>query len=300
MFRMRSLFVLLTSSLAALLLIAVPTTTLPATAAVTSVSAVSAASVGPRHYYLSIGDSFAFGLQLGELQALIASGNYTPDAFNTGFTDDVASMIRQWLRPDLAVVNYSCPVTGTAEMISTDPDACLFHSFGLALHDEWIGSQLGAAVAFLHAHPGQVSPITVSVGGADISSAINDCSADFACVARSGVFQKVRTNMTVMYNQLRAAAPDADIVYLVPHNITIIDFSGSNPSWSAFDLEMRALAVAHRVKVADAFAAITLAGRTCELTFMCLPPDQSDSHPNDAGYAVMAQLIIQAAHYNIR
>jgi lysophospholipase L1-like esterase len=110
----------------------------------------------------------------------------------------------------------------------------------------------------------------------------------------------VRTNMTVVYDQLRAAAPNADIIYLVPHNFTITDFPGSNPSWAALDLEMRALAAAHRVQVADAFAAITLAGRTCQLTFMCLPPDQSDIHPNDAGYGVMAQLIFQAAHYNHR
>jgi hypothetical protein len=135
--------------------------------------------------------------------------------------------------------------------------------------------------------------ITVSIGGLDISTAINDCSGDVVCVSRSGVFQTVRTNMTVIYDQLRAAAPDADIIYLVPHNFTITDFPCGNPSWAALDVEMRALAAAHRVKVADAFAAITLAGRTCELTFLCLPPDQSDIHPNDAGYAVMAHLIFQ-------
>lgn len=260
--------------------------------------AAAAQATGPRHYYLSLGDSLGFGLQLTRFFAMLNAGTYTPDAFNTGYTDDLAATIRARLRPDLSVVNYSCPAEGTSDMISEDPDACFFHSLGIALHDEYTGSQLGAAVAFLHAHPGQVSPITVSIGGADLSNAIDTCAAQAACVARSGVFATLRANMTTILGQLRAAAPRADIVLLIPHNITIADFPNDNPLWAAFDLEMRTLAVANHARVADAFAGITLTGRTCELTFLCLTGDEMDSHPTDAGYAVMAQLIFHAAGYD--
>ncbi|HKE52385.1 MAG TPA: SGNH/GDSL hydrolase family protein [Actinomycetes bacterium] len=251
---------------------------------------------GPRQYYLSLGDSYGFGLQVIRWLQMLDAGTYTPDAFNTGYTDDLAATIRARLRPDLQVVNYSCPATGVGDMLS--PDGCFFQQVGLALHDEFTGSQLDAATAFLRAHPGQVSPVTISVGGRDMAGAIFDCNAEPHCVAHSGAFQTIRTNLTRILGELRAAAPTADILLLLPHNGTIVDFPHDNPLWAAFVLELRTIAAANHVRVANAFAAITLSGRTCELTDACLPPDVSDSHPNDAGYAVMAQLFYDAAGYS--
>jgi hypothetical protein len=265
-------------------------------AGIPGAAAAAPTPLGPRHYYLSLGDSFGFGLQINRLDAMLEAGTYTPDAFNTGYTDDLAAMIRARLRPDLQVVNYSCPASGTGEMLRAD--GCFFQQIGLALHDEFSGSQLDAATAFLRAHPGQVSPITISIGTADMLSAVEDCSAAPVCVARSGVFRTLRENLTVILGRLRAAAPTADILLLLSHNVTVVDFPGDNPLWAAFVLELRTIAAAHDVRVADAFAAITLTGRTCELTFACLPGDLADAHPNDAGYAVMAGLFYRAAGYS--
>jgi lysophospholipase L1-like esterase len=259
-------------------------------------AAAAPAPLGPRHYYLSLGDSFGFGLQVTRWLAMLDAGTYTPDAFNTGYTDDLAARIRGRLRPHLQVVNYSCPASGTGDMLRAD--GCFFQQIGLALHDEFTGSQLHAATAFLRAHPGQVSPITISIGTADMASAIEDCHAAPACVRRSGVFRTLRQNLTVILGRLRAAAPTADILLLLPHNVTVVEFPGDNPLWAAFVRELRAIASAHKVRMADAFTAITLSGRTCELTFACLPGDLADSHPNDAGYAVMARLFYRAAGYS--
>jgi lysophospholipase L1-like esterase len=258
-------------------------------------AAAAPTPLGPRHYYLSLGDSLGFGLQVTRWLAMLEAGTYTPDAFNTGYTDDLAAMIRARLRPDLQVVNYSCPLTRTGGMLRAD--GCFFQQLGLALHDEFSGAQLDAATAFLRAHPGQVSPITISIGAADMQSAIEDCNAAPACVVHSGVFRTIRENLTVILGSLRAAAPTADIL-LLPHNTTVVDFPGDNPLWAAFVLELRTIAAAHEVRVADAFTAITLSGRTCELTFACLPGDLADPHPNDAGYAVMARLLYRAAGYS--
>src|SRR6266550_5586563 len=60
----------------------------------------------PKQYYLSLGDSLGFGLQGPKLSALLDAGTYTPDAFNTGYTDDFAARMRQ-LRPGQQVVNLS-------------------------------------------------------------------------------------------------------------------------------------------------------------------------------------------------
>jgi lysophospholipase L1-like esterase len=268
----------------------------PLLAGTPAAAAAAPAPLGPRHYYLSLGDSFGFGLQGTRFIEMLDAGTYTPDAFNTGYTDDLAAMIRARLRPDLQVVNYSCPASGTGEMLRAD--GCFFQQIGLALHDEFSGSQLDAATAFLRAHPGQVSPITISISTADMLSAVEDCNAAPVCVARSGVFRTIRTNLTVILGRLRAAAPTADILLLLPHNVTVVDFPGDNPLWAAFVLELRTIAAAHDVRVADAFTAITLSGRTCELTFACLPGDLADAHPNDAGYAVMARLFYRAAGYS--
>ena len=267
-------------------------------AGTTTAAAAASRPLGPRHYYLSLGDSFGFGLQVTRWRATLDAGTYTPDAFNTGYTDDLAAMIRARQRPDLQVVNYSCPATSTGDMLS--PHGCFFQQIGLALHDEFTGSQLHAATAFLRTHPGQVSPITISIGGADMGPAIEDCNAAPECVARSGVFRTIRTKLDVILGTLREAAPTADIVLLLPHNITVVEFPDDNPLWAAFVLELRTTAAAYDVRVADAFTAVTLSGRTCELTFACLPEDLADSHPNDDGYAVMGQLFYQAAGYSRR
>ena len=41
----------------------------------------------PEKFYLSLGDSMAFGLQFDKLFALLDAGTYTPAAFNTGYSD---------------------------------------------------------------------------------------------------------------------------------------------------------------------------------------------------------------------
>ena len=71
----------------------------------------------PKSYYLSVGDSLGFGLQLDKLFALLDAGTYTPDAFNTGYTDDFAAQMRQ-IRPDQQVENLSCGGETTDTMIN--------------------------------------------------------------------------------------------------------------------------------------------------------------------------------------
>ena len=62
------------------------------------------------------------------------------------------------------------------------------------------------------------------------------------------------TNLDVILGRLRVAAPTADIVLLAGHHLTSFDFPASSLAWGAIVLAERAVAAAHRVKVADAFA----------------------------------------------
>ncbi len=77
--------------------------------------------------------------------------------------------------------------------------------------------------------------------------------------------------------------------------LVAVEFPRSNPLWAGVIRELRAVAGRHQVRTADAFATLTLARRTCDLTFACLPPDEADFHPNDSGCAVIARLFRAAA-----
>lgn len=246
----------------------------------------------PKHYYLSLGDSLGFGLQLDKFFAEFDAGTYSPESFNTGYTDVFAALMRP-IRPDLTVVNFSCPGGGgdTTQFLS---DGCFFTDAGLDLHNNFIGSQMGAAETFLRQHPGQVGPITLSTGGDDIGNALYDCNGDPACVAGTGLADRLSSELGQILSRLRAAAPAAEVILLLPHNFALIDLPGTNDVWQTYVEEMRGIAAAHGVRVVDAFSAITLSGRQCELTFLC---STDDPHPTDLGYSVLGHLFFDAAGY---
>ena len=75
-----------------------------------------------------------------------------PTAFDTGYVDDFGLRLRQ-IQPTITTVNYGCPGETTSSFM-TGP--CLWTTLGQQLHDNFSGSQLGAAIAFLKAHPGEV------------------------------------------------------------------------------------------------------------------------------------------------
>jgi lysophospholipase L1-like esterase len=127
----------------------------------------------PKRYYLALGDSIAFGYQ-----AWRARAGLPPSAFNTGYVDVFADRLRR-IQPLLTVVNYGCPGETTTTFLA---GGCPWTSVGFPLHDVFSGSQLGAAVAFLRAHPGVVSPITLTLWGNDVREFVGSCP-DPACVA---------------------------------------------------------------------------------------------------------------------
>ena len=118
-------------------------------------SAAGATSTVPRDYYLALGDSMAYGFQPTK-----AARGLPPSAFDTGYVDVFATRLRA-LAPGVRVVNYGCPGEST---VTFTKGGCPWLAEGKRLHDVFRGSQLDAALAFLRAHPGEVSPITVTLG----------------------------------------------------------------------------------------------------------------------------------------
>lgn len=282
------------SNLRAVVLVALAVAT--ALLAVSTAGASGSATFNPpKAYYLSLGDSIGFGLQVDKLFELLNAGTYAPDAFNTGYTDDFATQMRQ-IRPGQQVVNLSCPLETTDTMID---GGCPFtNDFGLAIHTDYTGSQLGAAIALLRAHPGQVSPITIGIGFNDATGALGDqCNFDPTCIDQSGFVQHLGQNLDRILGALRAAAPNAEIIVVAFYNPFRIYFDPStDQAWNQDYVEVEANAAArNRVLFANGFNAISTTDQLCQLTFLCT---SGDLHPTDGGYQVLANLIDTVSGYN--
>lgn len=246
----------------------------------------------PQSYYLALGDSITYGYQAFKAQA-----NLPPSAYNTGYVDAFATRLRQ-IRPNLTVVNYGCPGESTASFVN---GPCPWTATGHQLHNVFSGTQLQAALEFLRAHRGRVSPITLTLSGNDLPLLLNPCTAggqiDLSCVQANapGFIAGLAERISCILRQLRFAAPDADIIVTGAWDsyVTILTFADS--LYQAVNKAMAEAAAANRATFADPFLLFNPQGdlaaeaqTLCRLSLLCI---QNDSHPSDAGYQALADLI---------
>jgi len=238
----------------------------------------------PQRYYLALGGSMAYGLQP-------TNANKPPAAINTGYADVFAARLRK-LSPKIQVVNYGCPGEST---VTFTRGRCDWLEHGGKLHDAFRGSQLKAAVSFLRAHPGEVSPITVTLWGGDLvplSAGGKRASREITSFA---------SRFDAIVKQLRAAAPTSEIIVSGAWNPEADRLAQVEPLYRSADRAIRRSATASRVRVADMFAALDGPGdtqaqkaRLCSLTFFC---SKGDPHPTNAGYRAMADAFMSASGY---
>jgi lysophospholipase L1-like esterase len=240
-------------------------------------------------YYLALGDSLAQGYQP-------IGGPWSPLGFpgyNQGYPDQLLKLIRQ-PNEQLRVVKLACGGETTTTMIAGSP-WCGVHFPA--------GSQLAEAKAFLQAHQGEVTLVTIDIGGNDLIA------------ADGGGIPAVEANLPTILQQLRDAAgtevPIIGMTYYDPflpgawfgsHDVTVLQ--GAVDGVVGFNGVLEGLYAAAGDPVADvegAFSTTDLGDangngvpddvdNVCAWTWMCFsPPHGPDIHPNDAGYAVIAQ-----------
>jgi hypothetical protein len=256
-----------------------------------SVAAAGDHASRPGAYYLSLGDSLGFGAQFDRIFAMLDAGTYTPDAFDTGYTDVFAVRLRS-LRPGLQVLNLSCPGESAVTMVA---GGCFFTTpppdgFGLAIHVDYDGPQLAAALGVLRAHRGQVDPISISIGAADAGDVIvNRCAFDPACVDASGLRRQLARDVGRILLALRLAAPTSKILVFTAYNQFLIDDPRSAELWrtSYTDVE-RAVSALFGARVVDGTKVISTTAELCALTFVCAT---GDGHPTDEGYRRIGNLM---------
>jgi lysophospholipase L1-like esterase len=244
--------------------------------------------------YLALGDSLAFGYQQAKFNELFPGED--PARFDTGYVDDFGHFLLKTHR-DTSVVNDGCPGETTDSFIA---GPCQYQ-LAFPLHHPYVGgpasSQLSDALAYLNAHPGTVSPITLDIGANDALHVIEGvCKMEAACVARESpaLFAHVAGNLGVILADLRGAAPQAKIVVLGLYNPFGATIAGGDELTAALGEVMRNVASAAAARFADPLPVFNPPGAReqptiCLLTNMCTP--LVDIHPTDRGYEVLGELI---------
>jgi lysophospholipase L1-like esterase len=216
-----------------------------------------------------------------------------PSGFNTGFVDVFARRLRK-LAPKLRVVNYSCPGETAVTFVA---GGCEWLAGGRALHDAFRGAQLDAALAFLHAHPSEVSPITLNLGGNDAQAVSDACKGIITCArARAPrAITQFGSRLEAILHRLRVAAPKAEIIVIGVWNNDIKTPVKSDPLYRALDLTIGRVAECAGARFADPFPLFDPQGgpgrrkaRICSYTFIC---SRGDGHPTDAGYRAIGAVI---------
>ena len=108
------------------------------------------------------------------------------------------------------------------------------------------------------------------------------------------MIQQIATNHAHIFATLRQEAPDAEILTMTNYAVS----PSFQPLIAALNGAIVATAAAHRVRVADVvtpFNGGPQPATICALTLICTP--LQDSHPSDAGYAVIAQQFWAASGY---
>ena len=211
--------------------------------------------VGPKDYYLALGDSLAYGYQ----------PNYD---WSHGYADYWYGDLRS--RGTSNYTNYACPgETSTTFINGGCPYFFIRHAY-------YPGSQLAAAVSFIKAHPGQVSPVSLDIGANDVLRDLDPAT----CTVNSrwsADLARLDTNLTqVILPQLVAALGGnggrrtGDLVMMNYYNPYQNLCPNTGPYVSTLNAHLAVDAAAFYVPIVNVYAAFGgSSAPICTYTWMC-------------------------------
>jgi len=235
-------------------------------------------SNGLKQHYLALGDSLAFGYQPN-------------DDFTHGYVDDLFSQLQQKGVKDL--LNLGCPGEKSSTLINGG--ICPYSPFS---------SQLAAALAYLQANAGNVSPVTLDIGANDV---LHDTDPS-TCTVNVKQFYvdvaKLDANLTlVILPQLKAALK---VNGRVTGKIVMMNYYDPLQNICPNSVKFSKILNRHLAADVQSFGSIVDVFRAfggsktpnpniCTLTWMCTaPPLGPDIHPTNQGYSVIADTFANA------
>jgi len=265
-----------------------------------------------QHYYVAVGDSLSFG--------------YQPNLnFSNGFADDLFADLRRAEstpkeRNTTVLENYACAGETSTTMINS---GCIGRDF---LKIPYSGPQLDAAIEFMLAHKGKISPVTFEIGANDVLPDWNaaTCSASASTdddIARvddnltrvdsssygaardprntaNGILQRLTTALTIspglpgVQGPVNTQARPGDLVMLNYYNPFAKACPDSAPFVKKLNEHLAADAAKFGVPIVDVYAAFGgdagMAGNICAYSWYCA---RQDIHPTNAGYQAIAAAV---------
>jgi lysophospholipase L1-like esterase len=232
----------------------------------------ASAYVGPKAYYLALGDSLAFG--------------YQPNlVFNQGYADDFSANLKS--HGGKYYTNMGCAGETTTTFLNGGcPYWYLRKTF-------YTGSQMKAALSFLKSHSGQVSPVTLDIGANDL---LPDVDGSTCAISPNWTndLATFNTNFVNIVNQLSSALNGKGDLIVMNYYDPYQNQCSSNPQVLS-DIELVNSDIqsdltgtpAHLVDVFTAFGgATTPNANICNYTWMC--SSYNDIHATQTGYSVIA------------
>jgi lysophospholipase L1-like esterase len=220
--------------------------------------------VGPKTYYLALGDSLAYG--------------YQPDFnWDDGYNDDFYAYL-QSTDGNLSITNYACPgETSVSFLTNTCP-------FKFLVKNWYWPSQMQAALNFIAAHPGQVSPVTLDMGANDLLSCFSNGNINQSCAQQA--FTNVEQNLPIIYSNLVSALHgQGDLLIMDYYDPYISQYPSTIPYVEQLNQIIQTDAARYGIPVVDIYPQFT-SGTICSYTWIC--SIFNDVHCNDTGYSVIA------------
>ncbi len=260
-----------------LLIVAALVGLLAAAMLATSSAAHAQGFVGPKKYYLALGDSLAYGYQPN----LDWSHGYA----NYFFTDLKTHGSQQ-------LINMGCPGETSKTFINGGcPAKIIDHYF-------YLGAQLTAAVNFIKSHAGQVSPVTLDIGANDLLPDITTSTCAISSNWNTDL-ATVQTNLDTILSKLKAALNGTgDLLVMNYYDPYENICPNTVPDVQTINATIATEAAKYSAPVADVFTAFGGAAspntNLCTYTwYVTSPPCSSNSsspdiHSTRTGYSVIA------------
>ena len=255
----------------------------------------------PASYNQALGDSLSQGVQPDAAGVSVSTAD--------GYPDQLYALLRA-RQPGLRLVKLGCMAETTATMINGG--ICRYAG----------GSQLAAAVRFLHTHQ-RVSLVTLDIGANDPDACITQPSVNKLADCIGKAIPQATGNLAVILARLRAAAPHTRIIAMNYYLPALAEWRDGlvgqtvarlvEPAAAGYNALLGRVYQQYGVRVANVFGAFqtgdfgnpaavpglgTLPRNVadiCRWTWECAaPPRGPNVHANQAGYQVIAEAFLAA------
>jgi lysophospholipase L1-like esterase len=289
-----------------------------ALAALVLAPAAGAAKIGST--YLALGDSLTYGYHAAQFKSELESKGFVePTSFEEGYVNDFGALLKL-ANPKLQIIDLGCPGETTETLIKGSglkgycaggPTGTPF-PYPFLHHPYSTESQLSEALKILGENH-NVSPISLDIGSNDVLQFLaSKCGfpTTYRCTPAEveAEFATIAGNVFSILSQLRAAAPNAQIVVIGNYNPypTILPAPGGDKTVAALNQVLASVTAkvpgASFTSVEPAFNPSLITGgpetqdipAICAFTAMCPggtfnpASKEADIHPTKLGYQVMA------------